>query len=180
MATINFVFLILLLLLALIDVSLSQLGGVTLRDRIESTSEELGVPIWKAWDAWWQFQSCKYKMFFANDENVNHLLTISIFPIFFSKIHGCIRRQCSKSWSNRSAVGRIESNWRMNIKHKIISVHFQIWINYRLSAHNLITACILNAIPKLCWSCHDAISFQDAIHVRFEIDHLSFRIVPNI
>ena len=31
-----------------------------LRQRIENLSKEFGVPVWKVWDSWWQFQSCKF------------------------------------------------------------------------------------------------------------------------
>ena len=50
---------IILILLILLEITHTQPHGGTLRDRMESTSEEYGVPLWKAWDTWWQFQSCK-------------------------------------------------------------------------------------------------------------------------
>ena len=50
---------IILILLTLLEITLTKPQGGTLRDRMESTSEEYGVPLWKAWDTWWQFQSCK-------------------------------------------------------------------------------------------------------------------------
>ena len=53
------VFPIILILLTLLEITLTQAQGRTLRDRMVSTSEEYGVPLWKAWDTWWQLQSCK-------------------------------------------------------------------------------------------------------------------------
>ena len=82
MARSTFVFpILLILLLALSEVSLTHLHGATLRDRIESTSEELGVPIWKAWDAWWQLQSCKSTKILCKKCNWNSFS--KYFPFMF-------------------------------------------------------------------------------------------------